>query len=119
MRLRTIFTYFIISNMREHDFLDLEYLSAKLDEWLLETAIMTAEAKFDLFALEFLKANFNPNQPRVPAGSENGGQWTEVGVVLPDDDNDKSKILEYVTTIKTPSGKRLNRANIFIGGYAD
>jgi hypothetical protein len=24
--------------------------------------------------------------------------------------------LEYVTTIKPPSGKRLNRANIFIGG---
>jgi hypothetical protein len=62
--------------MREHDFLDLEYLSAKLDEWLLETALMTAEAKFDLFALEFLKANFNPNQPRVPAGNPTGGQWT-------------------------------------------
>jgi hypothetical protein len=26
-----------------------------------------------------LKANFNPNQPRVPAGNPDGGQWTGVG----------------------------------------
>lgn len=26
-----------------------------------------------------LKANFNPNQPRVPAGNPDGGQWTRVG----------------------------------------
>jgi hypothetical protein len=25
------------------------------------------------------KANFNPNQPRVPAGSPDGGQWTDAG----------------------------------------
>jgi hypothetical protein len=25
------------------------------------------------------KANFNPNQPRVPAGNPDGGQWTEAG----------------------------------------
>jgi hypothetical protein len=27
-----------------------------------------------------LKANFDPNQPRVPAGNPDGGQWTRVGV---------------------------------------
>jgi len=26
-----------------------------------------------------VKANFNPNQPRVPAGNPDGGQWTRVG----------------------------------------
>ena len=26
------------------------------------------------------KANFNPNQPRVPRGNPDGGQWTQVGV---------------------------------------
>jgi hypothetical protein len=26
-----------------------------------------------------LKSNFNPNQPRVPAGNPDGGQWTRVG----------------------------------------
>jgi hypothetical protein len=26
-----------------------------------------------------LKANFNPNQPRVPAGNPDGGQWTSTG----------------------------------------
>ncbi len=25
------------------------------------------------------KANFNPNQPRVPAGNPDGGQWTDTG----------------------------------------
>jgi hypothetical protein len=66
------------------------------------------------------KANFNPSQPRIPARQPTAGQWTEVGVVLPDDNNqDKGKILEYVTTIKTPQDKTLNRANIFIGGKSD
>lgn len=26
-----------------------------------------------------LKANFDPNQPRVPAGNPDGGQWTDAG----------------------------------------
>ena len=26
-----------------------------------------------------VKANFNPNQPRVPAGNPDGGQWTRTG----------------------------------------
>jgi hypothetical protein len=29
--------------------------------------------------LEIYKANFDPNQPRVPAGSSEGGQWTSEG----------------------------------------
>lgn len=27
-------------------------------------------------AILYGKANFNPNQPRVPAGTSDGGQWT-------------------------------------------
>ena len=26
-----------------------------------------------------IKANFDPSQPRVPAGNPNGGQWTDAG----------------------------------------
>jgi hypothetical protein len=26
-----------------------------------------------------VKANFNPNQPRVPRGNPDGGQWTDAG----------------------------------------
>ena len=29
--------------------------------------------------IDELKANFDPNQPRVPAGNSDGGQWTDVG----------------------------------------
>jgi hypothetical protein len=63
----------------------------------------------------FLKQSFDPNQPRRRDGSPESGQWTEYGVTMPD----KSDDLFYVKTIKTPDGKRLNRANIFIGGRAD
>ena len=28
---------------------------------------------------EAVKANFDPNQPRVPAGNPDGGQWTDAG----------------------------------------
>lgn len=35
--------------------------------------MMTAFARFQAFAE---KAGFNPDQPRVPAGNPNGGQWT-------------------------------------------
>jgi hypothetical protein len=28
-----------------------------------------------------VKANFNPNQPRIPAGNPDGGQWTDAGGV--------------------------------------
>jgi hypothetical protein len=30
-----------------------------------------------------LKQNFNPSQPRVPAGSPNGGQWANDGGYIP------------------------------------
>ncbi|MCB1502572.1 MAG: hypothetical protein KDK07_22810 [Bauldia sp.] len=38
---------------------------------------------FELSMLRFelaLKANFNPSQPRIPAGNPTGGRWTRVGV---------------------------------------
>ena len=40
-----------------------------------------AAALFDAAAVQALlrKANFNPNQPRVPRGNTDGGQWTRVG----------------------------------------
>ncbi len=38
----------------------------------------TVETNIRLLA-EAVKANFNPNQPRVPAGTPEGGQWTDAG----------------------------------------
>lgn len=41
------------------------------------------DLSFELSMLRFelaLKANFNPNQPRVPAGNPTGGRWTRVAV---------------------------------------
>jgi hypothetical protein len=80
--------------------------------------IFTAATAMIRAELEELK--YDPDQPRVPAGQPTGGQWTDVGVVLPENASpDDNSILEYVTTIKTPQGKTLNRANIFIGGAGD
>lgn len=31
------------------------------------------------FLQHWVKANFNPGQPRVPRGNPNGGQWTRIG----------------------------------------
>jgi hypothetical protein len=44
--------------------------------WLLRASIV--ETKGARLA-RILKANFNPNRPRVPAGNSDGGQWTSTG----------------------------------------
>ena len=44
--------------------------------WLLHASVV--EAKGEQLVL-VLKAGFNANQPRVPAGSSDGGQWTGSG----------------------------------------
>jgi hypothetical protein len=44
--------------------------------WLLRASVV--EAKHAQLARAF-KAGFNPNQPRVPAGNPDGGQWTGSG----------------------------------------
>jgi hypothetical protein len=46
-----------------------------------------AAVTFRAAALQALlrKANFNPNQPRVPRGNPDGGQWTRVGAPEGDD----------------------------------
>lgn len=47
----------------------------------LRGRIMAARMLLALCRFELLlrKANFNPNQPRVPRGSSDGGQWTDAG----------------------------------------
>jgi len=50
------------------------------------------------------KANFNPNQPRVPAGEPEGGQWTPVGgsgYKPPDDPSEPPQFPERQPPIKT------------------
>lgn len=44
--------------------------------WLLRASVV--EAKHASLVLAF-KSGFNPNQPRVPAGNPDGGQWTGGG----------------------------------------
>lgn len=45
-----------------------------------EVRLLLTEIKLDLLRLQYWrKANFNPNQPRVPAGNPDGGQWTSDG----------------------------------------
>ena len=44
--------------------------------WLARAG--TVETKFRQL-IRTLKAGFDPNQPRVPAGNPRGGQWTEAG----------------------------------------
>lgn len=41
---------------------------------------LAAEAALEKFAnfIAAYKANFDPNQPRVPAGNSDGGQWTSI-----------------------------------------
>jgi hypothetical protein len=41
--------------------------------WLL------AEIKLDLLRLQYWRKAYNPNQPRVPAGNADGGQWSTEG----------------------------------------
>ncbi len=69
------------------------------------------EKLYDLY--QCIKAGYREDQLRVPPGRPDGGQWTEIGVI-PGNEN-----VQLVMTILPPSGKRLNRANIFIGGGGD
>jgi hypothetical protein len=45
--------------------------------WLLRAR--DVEIKLKTLAEAVAKANFNPNEPRVPAGNPDGGQWTTCG----------------------------------------
>jgi hypothetical protein len=61
---------------------DAEGASARLllGEGLLAEGLAPCElikaCGLDLTALDFLKAGFSPDQPRVPAGNPDGGRWT-------------------------------------------
>lgn len=53
---------------------------AEIEREALEIKAELAELRFELVMAEFRrKANFNANQPRVPAGNPDGGQWTDGG----------------------------------------
>jgi pimeloyl-ACP methyl ester carboxylesterase len=105
---------------------NIEYIKAKIDFLIANTAhyFEAVELKYLELKLKhmqremwawFYQQKYDPNQPRRRDGSPQSEQWTEYGVVIPD----KSDDLFYVKTIKTPNGKRLNRANVFIGGFND
>jgi hypothetical protein len=56
-----------------------EVAAAKRD--LARLRRLAAELKYELAfrrLMRALKANFNPDQPRVPAGNPDGGQWTSL-----------------------------------------
>jgi hypothetical protein len=44
-----------------------------------EVRRLVAEIKLDLLRLQYWCKAYNPNQPRVPAGTSDGGQWTSDG----------------------------------------
>ena len=47
---------------------------------LQQMRVKLADLRFELALIRLaLKAGFNPNQPRVPAGQRDGGQWTSDG----------------------------------------
>jgi hypothetical protein len=54
----------------------LEKISTIIDTLSAETALYIATYEMRLEALE---QKYSPNQPRVPAGSPDGGQWTDGG----------------------------------------
>jgi hypothetical protein len=57
-------------------------LSPSLTTKLLQMRCETAAMQLELALLRLrlaLKAGFDPNQPRVPAGRPEGGQWTRIG----------------------------------------
>jgi hypothetical protein len=58
--------------------------TAKLLQIRLEIAAMLLQAKLLRFRVA-LKAGFDPNQPRVPAGRADGGRWTRDGGVVAED----------------------------------
>ena len=36
--------------------------------------------QFDLIKLGYLRKDYDPSQPRVPAGSPRGGEWSRIGL---------------------------------------
>lgn len=63
-------------------------LASRARDWLDEAEIRRLRCQLASLRLELAllrlgetwrKANFNPNQPRVPAGNPDGGQWTNDG----------------------------------------
>lgn len=86
-----------------------------------------------------IKAGFDPNQPRVPAGNPDGGQWVHLpgwrsrnrnehevpdkpieliprDIIYSIEGNSKVRLIDL---IPNPSGRLPSRANIFIGGLSD
>jgi hypothetical protein len=48
---------------------------------ILRAKLAAARFRLTAIALKQLlgKANFDPNQPRVPRGNRDGGRWTRIG----------------------------------------
>ena len=66
---------------------------------------LDSAARERLFAGERLnKFNFDPNQPRVPAGNAEGGQWTGTG-------GGGVRVTPMVHTVRPPAGARPTRVH--------
>jgi CDI toxin RNase A-like protein len=75
MRLRAM-----VSHLRSH--YALRRMAAQHKSQYLRVLSQRALARFDLAYARFFgesKTGFNPDQPRVPTGNPDGGQWTGVG----------------------------------------
>lgn len=62
----------------------------KPEELCLHHRIAGARVMIALYRINALLRRFDPNQPRVPAGSSDGGQWTDGSGSAPDTDFDET-----------------------------
>lgn len=71
-----------------------------------------------------IENKYNPRQPRVPAGHSDGGQWTDGGgggSASPSrrKPSRNTAPLKKISSVRTPDGQEVKRANIFVGGSGD
>ena len=67
---------------------------------------------------------YSPDEPRVPAGGSDGGQWTDGGgtdssAIIKNGIQTKAGFFKPVGTNKNAAGAVINRVNIFVGGGGD
>jgi len=87
----------------EQEHLEAEH-QAEIEREALKLKAELASLRFELVMAEFRrKASFNQNQPRVPASSPDGGQWSSDGVgrpgeaadVEPSPEPDRTRVAQY------------------------
>jgi hypothetical protein len=90
---------------------DLEMAIGRLRYALAADTVLKSFAKF----VAAYKANFDPNQPRVPAGNSEGGQWTSGAGAVPQAPAEASRAESVTVEGIVAIARRLN----LVGSRAD